>query len=262
MKSCSRRLATTIAVVSLIALTLPSARAASDIGIVVLHGKQGTAGDRATAPFMQALRNAGYLIQAPTMCWANGRIYDATFPDCLRQIDTAVAALRDAGARRIVVAGQSQGGEAAIIYGAQHPELAGVIALAPAGAPEGMARNPGVAQSIVQARQMVAAGQGAQRATFNDTNDGRNFVVATTPTIYLSFMEVGGPADFPKALPQLREPIIWVAGTQDRTQTQATAWFARLPPNKLNRLVQVGSAHLDTPAAGAGAVLEWLQTLP
>ncbi len=109
---------------------------------------------------------------------------------------------------------------------------------------------------------MVAAGQGEQRASFNDTNDGTNFTVATTPNIYLSFMEVDGPADFPKALPQLSEPIIWVAGTQDRTQTQATAWFGRLPPNKLNRFVQVASAHLDTPAAGASAVLDWLSTLP
>ena len=262
MNSCPRRLAAAIAAVSLIALTLTSARAGSDIGIVVLHGKQGAAGGRPTASFLQALRNAGYMIQAPTMCWANVRIYDATFPNCMREVDTAVAALRAAGARRIVVAGHSQGGEAAIVYGAQHPELAGVIALAPAGAPEGMARNPGVAQSIGQARQMVAAGQGEQRTGFNDTNDGTNFTVTTTPTIYLSFMEVGGPADFPAALPQLREPIIWVAGTQDRTQAQAAALFTRLPPNKLNRFVQVGSAHLDTPAAGTGSVLEWLSTLP
>ncbi len=78
------------------------------------------------------------------------------------------------------------------MYGAQHPELAGVIALAPAGAPEGLNKVPSVAQSVAQAQQMVAAGQGAQRATFNDTNDGANFTVATTPTIYLSFMQPGG----------------------------------------------------------------------
>jgi pimeloyl-ACP methyl ester carboxylesterase len=146
--------------------------------------------------------------------------------------------------------------------GAQHPELAGVIALAPAGAPEGLNRVPSVAQSVAQAQQMVSAGQGAQRATFNDTNDGTNFTATTTPAIYLSFLLPGGPADFPAILPQLRKPIIWVAGTRDRTQSRAEAWFARIPVNKLNRFVQVGSAHLDTPAAGAGAVLDWLLTLP
>jgi pimeloyl-ACP methyl ester carboxylesterase len=248
----------------LLTLTLQCvpAAAGSDIGIVVLHGKQGMAGDRPTAPFLQALRGAGYNVQAPTLCWSRLRDYDAAFPDCLRDIDTAITALHAAGARRIVVAGMSLGGDAAIVYGAQHPELAGVIALAPAAQPQQMIRNPMVAQSVAQARQMVAAGQGNQRSSFSDVNDGPPFALVSTAAIYLSFHEVGGPADFPLVLPRLREPVIWVAGTQDRTQTQAAALFARLPPNPLNRFVQVGSAHLETPAAGTAAVLTWLQALP
>ena len=91
------------------------------------------------------------------------RIYDAAFPDCLRDIDTAISALHASGARRIVLAGQSLGGLAALVYSVQHPDLAGVIALAPAGAPSRLARNPRVAQSIAKARQMLAAGQGGQR---------------------------------------------------------------------------------------------------
>ncbi len=262
MPSRPRHVATALAALLLIALTTPPSRAGSDIGIVVLHGKQGQGGDRPTAPFLQALRNAGYATQAPTMCWSGSRIYDAPLPECLHQVDAAIAALRAAGARRIVVAGMSLGGEAALVYGAQHPELAGVIALAPAGTPEGLNKVTSVAQSVAQAQQMVAAGQGAQRATFNDTNDGTNFTVATTPTIYLRFMQPGGPADFPAILPQLREPVIWVAGTRDRTQARAEDWFSRIPANKLNRFIQVGSAHLDTPVAGTGAVLDWLTTLP
>ena len=263
MPTCLRRLAAALALLSLLALPPTPARAAgSDLGIVVLHGKQGMAGDRPTAAFLQALRNAGYAIQAPTMCWSRSRIYDATFPDCLQAIDSAVAALRAAGARRIVVAGQSLGGDAAIVYGTQHPDLAGVTALAPAGQPEQLTRNPHVAQSVAQARQMVAAGQGGQRTEFTDMNVGQTFTITTTPTIFLSFLELGGPADFPAVLPQLRVPVIWVAGTQDRSQDQAAALFARLPANKLNRLVQVSAAHLDTPTAGADAVLDWLKTLP
>lgn len=196
------------------------------------------------------------------MCWSRSRIYDAPFPDCLREIDAAVAALRAGGARRIVLAGLSLGGDAAIVYGARHPELAGVIALAPAAQPQLLNRNPQVAQSVAQARQMVAAGQGGQRSSFTDTNNGRTFTVVCTPAIFLSFLEPGGPAEFSAVLPQLRVPVIWVAGTQDRSQDQAAALFARLPANPLNCFVQVSAAHLDTPAAGAGAVLDWLKTLP
>ncbi len=205
---------------------------------------------------------AGYSVQAPSMCWSGTRMYDATLPDCLKEVDAAVATLRAAGARRIVVAGQSLGGEGALIYATTHPDLAGVIALAPAGAPEGVNRNPQVAQSMVQAKQMVAAGQGGQRSSFADTNDGSNFTVVTTPTIYLSFMERGGPADFPEELSQIRVPVIWVAGSMDRTQDLAPTWFARLPANTLNKLVPVSATHLDTPNAGIGAVLDWLKTLP
>ena len=116
--------------------------------------------------------------------------------------------------------------------------------------------------TLTKARQMVAAGQGAQRTSFTDTNNGHTFTVIAAPAILLSFLEPGGPADFPKVLPQLHEPIIWVAGTADRSQEQAETLFARLPANPLNRLVRVNAAHLDTPAAGADAVLDWLKTLP
>jgi dienelactone hydrolase len=248
-------------------LTLPAVGSAfsatpADIGIVVLHGKQGMSGDRPTAPFQAALRGAGYTVQAPTMCWSRTRMYDATFPDCLREIDTAIAALRASGARRIVLAGMSLGGNAAIVYGAHHAELAGVIALAPAGQPEQMSHNPGVAQSLALARQMVAAGQGAQRTTFNHTNSGQSFTVSATPEVYLSFFDPGGPADFAMMLPRSHEPLIWVAGSLDRSRATAAALFARIPANRLNEFVQVTTDHLDTPAAASNAVLAWPQALP
>jgi pimeloyl-ACP methyl ester carboxylesterase len=264
MRATRRRLvvATVAWILGGLVLIAPRAAAASDIGVVVLHGKQGTGGDRTTLGFIKALLGAGYAVQAPTMCWAGTRIYDAPLPDCLKAVDVAIATLRAGGATRIVVAGQSLGGEGALIYGAAHPELTGVVALAPAGQPEGVGRNRKVAESVAEAKQMVAAGQGEQPASFADTNDGRNFTVTTTPVIYLSFMALGGPGDFPERLPQLRVPVIWVAGSQDRTQEAATTLFAQIPGNPLNKFVQVSATHLDTPNAGTDAVLDWLKTLP
>jgi pimeloyl-ACP methyl ester carboxylesterase len=262
MLTRTRHFAIVLAALLLGALSCPPARAGSDLGVVVLHGLTGGPGDRPTGPFLQALRNAGYPTRAPEMCWSRGRVFDMVLPDCLHEIDAAVAALRAAGARRIVVAGQSLGGMAAIVYGTQHPELAGVVALAPAGNPEQLNRNPQVAESVARARQMIAAGQGAVRSTFTDVNMGETLTVAATPLVYLSFVEPGGPADFPRLLPELRVPIVWVAGSMDRTQRGADALYARLPANPLNRFIQVTAVHLDTPAAGAGTVLDWLKTLP
>jgi len=236
--------------------------AGRDIGVVVLHGKQGQPADRNVGPLVQALRNAGYAVQAPGMCWSRTRIYDKPYPDCLRDIDAAIATLRAGGARRIVVAGMSLGGNAAIAYAAQHPELAGLVALAPASQPAQMMHDPAVAQSLQGAQQMVASGHGDDHASFTDTNNGSNFSVATTAAIFVSFIAPGGPADFPQLLGHIHVPMIWVAGTQDRSQAQAAALFARVPANPLNRLVPVDSEHLGTPAAGSDAVLAWLRTLP
>ncbi len=74
MPTTPRRRLAALAPLPLLALPVAQARAAgSHIGIVVLHGKQGMAGDRPTAPFRQALRNAGYTVQAPTLCWSADR---------------------------------------------------------------------------------------------------------------------------------------------------------------------------------------------
>jgi pimeloyl-ACP methyl ester carboxylesterase len=261
MQFC-RMAATLFLLASLSLSSLSTPATASDIGVVVLHGKQGGAGDRPTIAFVRALIGAGYAIQAPVMCWASTRIYDAPLPECLKGVDAAVAALRAGGARRIVVAGQSLGGEAAFLYATTHPDLAGVIAFAPAGQPEGMNRNPLVAQSVAEAKQMVAAGQGDQRHSFTDTNNGQNFTAVTTPAIFLSFMELGGPADFPLKLSEVHVPVIWVAGSMDHSQDAAPTLFARLPANPLNKFVQVTATHLDTPNAGTDAALDWLKTLP
>lgn len=262
MPTWSRRHAVACGLLSLLAWPGAAAQAQSDLGVVVLHGTQGNPGGRPIAPFLQALANASYAVRAPEMCWSGTRIYDAPYPACLHEIDPAITALRAAGARRIVVAGHSRGGNAAIVYGVQHPELAGVIALAPAANPEDLAHNPAIAASLAQARRMVAAGQGNQRAGFTDNNLGRNFTVTTTAAIYLSFHEPGGPADFPKLLPDLRVPIIWVAGSRDPLQYQAATLFRRLPANPLNQFVQVNADHLGTPQAGIPAVLDWLKRLP
>jgi pimeloyl-ACP methyl ester carboxylesterase len=81
-------------------------------------------------------QGAGYLVDTPEMCWSRRRIYDRPFLDCLTEIDSAIGRLKGHGTGRIVVAGMRQGGDAALAYGARRANLAGIIALAPAAAPE------------------------------------------------------------------------------------------------------------------------------
>src|SRR5271155_5352 len=233
---------------------------AQTIGIVLMHGKTGspsTVIDRLAI----ALQGAGYLVDTPEMCWSQRRIYDRPFLDCLTEIDSAIGRLKGRGAVRIVVAGMSQGGDAALAYGARHANLAGIIALAPAAAPERQVGLSDIAQSVAQARALVAAGRGNETASFLDRNVRGPFSVRTTATIYLSYLDPQGPANMLDSVRKLRAPLLWVAGSADPSQTGTNAEFNQAPTNPLTRYVMVTSAHLGTPDAARDAVLAWLPEL-
>jgi len=236
------------------------AAAGSDIGVVLMHGKQGSP-DRLITGLAARLEAAGYRVERPEMCFSARRIYDLAYADCFRDIDAAIVRLRAAGARRIVVAGLSLGGNMAIGYGATHDGLAGVATLAPAADASTVSRNPAVAAAI---RQAQAAQNQAERMSFADTNTGRpQFNVTTTPAIYLSFHAPGSLADLTATTPRLRAPLLWVAGEEDPTQQSGPGHaFDKAPPSPLNRYERLPSGHRETAEAAGDAVLAWLAALP
>jgi pimeloyl-ACP methyl ester carboxylesterase len=232
---------------------------AQTIGIVLMHGKTGSP-NAVIDRLATTLQGAGNLIETPEMCWSRRRIYDRPFLDCLTEIDSAIAQLKGHGAGRIVVAGMSQGGDAALAYGARRANLARIIAVAPA-APKRQVGLRDIAQSVAQARELVAAARGNETASFFDRNVGGIFPVRTTATIYLSYLDPQGPANMLDSIRKLQAPLLWVAGSADPSQTGANAEFTQAPVNPLNRFVTVASAHLGTPDAARDAVLAWLPEL-
>jgi len=244
----------------LAALSTRPAEAQTGVGVVLMHGLQGSP-SKIIDTVSTALQGAGYLVETPEMCWSGRRLYDRPFLTCLAEIDTAIAGLNARGAGKIVVAGQSLGGLAAIAYGARHPNLSGIVAYAPSGAPERINNRPEIAQGVAQARGMLAAGNGEQAATFPFVNMGQPFMVKTSASIYLTFFDPQGPANMLASLRQLRVPLLWVAGTSDPGQTNASAEFGQVPANPLSRFVAVAGGHLETPNAGKSATLDWLRTL-
>ena len=185
-----RILATSLMLAVLSGLVAPAC--AQTIGIVLMHGKTGSP-NTVIDQLATALQSAGYLVDTPEMCWSRRRIYDRPFLDCLTEIDSAIGRLKGRGAGTIVVAGMSQGGDAALAYGARRANLAGIIALAPAAAPERQVGLPDIAQSVHQARALLASGRGNETTSFVDRNAGGAFSVRTTATIYLSYLDPRPP---------------------------------------------------------------------
>ena len=253
-----RRLRAAAVAIFAVALAEPT-RAAKKLGVVLIHGKQGTPAQFSS--YEAPLAEQGYLSERLEMCWSRQRIYDRPYLDCLADIDAAVERLKERGANAIVVLGMSLGGNAALAYGARHAGLKGVIALAPAHAPEFIARWPAVSASIEKARALVKSGRGKAKTDFADVNAGGPITVTTTPKIYLSFHGSDSAAVMPGNAAKLTAPFLCVAPTDDPPQRGRDYVFAKVPRHAINRYVSVDSDHRGTPAAARETVMNWLKEL-
>jgi pimeloyl-ACP methyl ester carboxylesterase len=249
-----------------LAASIPAA-AATRVGIVMLHGLGGVPLGSANArgfvvggTLIPALRRAGYLVATPELCYASRRMYDRAFTDCFADVDAAVAALRAQGATTIVVGGESLGALMAFAYASIHPDVVAVVACAPAGDAVSK-RAAGIRNAVTSAQAAVDAGRGDVVQAFPETNTGRygreDFTVRTTPRIYLSFHDPDGPANLEMELSRVNAPVLWLAGSRDRTQPGA-------PPDALNvdprtTFLVIDSDHLSTPDVGTPAILAWLR---
>lgn len=238
---------------------------AADAGptaVVVLHGKQG-APDRLVADFSAQLRAAGFVVVTPEMPWSGRREFAEGFDAALREIDAAVRDLRVKGAARVVVAGHSLGGNAALAYAARFPGLDGIVCLAPAHTPEQPRQRERFAADITLAREMVASGRGQDAARFHDLNMGKGFELTVPAQSYLSYNDPQGPAVMPKSAAAIKTalPILWIVGARDPLTRDKAYVFDLAPAHPLSRYVVIDADHKGTPTAAAGLVVEWLRGL-
>jgi esterase/lipase len=233
--------------------------AGGKIGVVLLHGALAAPGELDdTAKY---LSDAGYVVEVPEMCWSEDRHYDKTFVDCLTEIDPAVEREKQKGATAIVVGGFAFGGSAAIAYGARHAGLAGIIGLAADHEPERLVREAHIAKSLALAVRLNEAGKGNQPMYLSTYADGKIVGARMIARFYPTFFAVDSPGSMPANMPKLTAPILWVAGTKDKSQLGPAYAFNKAPSNPLNRYVKLTSDHAGTLAEAKDAVLSWLSDL-
>jgi pimeloyl-ACP methyl ester carboxylesterase len=231
-------------------------------GVVYLHGKGGWPG-ALDGGILSALEGEGALVATPEMPWSFNRKYGATYEQAMAEIDAVVASLKAKGAGRIVVIGHSLGANAAIGYAARHPDLAGVVALAPGHLPEAEGLRSHTRDAIAQAKQLVAAGQGDVPKHFPDLAQGIPLLTTATPTVYLSMFDPDGPAVIPKNAAAMGPvPLLWVVGTLDPIARRGPDYaFKAGAKNPKSRYVEVFAGHLTTPLAARKQVVEWINSL-
>lgn len=196
------------------------------------------------------------------MPWSRRRAHARTYDGSMKEIDAAVERLRAKGARRIVVAGQSMGANAALGYGARREGLAGIILLAPGLVPGMRGFQARVASGMAKARKLASQGKGDVRTSFVDINQGRTKNISTTARIYLSWFAPDGPAVWTSNAAKLKGgvPVFCAEGTREPYPRCAYA-TSRLPKGTRRKIVTVNAGHMGVPRAARRHVLAWLRAL-
>ena len=237
-----------------------------DLGVVYLHGKGGWPG-AFNGGILGALKEEGALVATPEMPWSFHRRYDATFDQALTEIDAAIATLKSDGARRIVLIGISLGANAAIGYAARHPELTGVVALAPGHLPDVGNMRSFVADAVARAKTLIADGKGNVPQSFPDMAQGIPLTTTATPSVYLSWFDPDGPAVIPRNAALIGAapapvPLLWVVGKLDPIDRRGPEYaFNALAKNPKSQYVEVFAGHLTTALAARRQVIDWINAL-
>jgi pimeloyl-ACP methyl ester carboxylesterase len=248
-------------VLIVIFIVVPVCEAGSKIGIVLLHGKNGSPASPSIVQLVNRLKFEGFVVIIPDMPYSKGRQYDKSYEDTMVEVDEAVAELKKLGANKIFIAGHSLGANVALYY-ATTRTVNGVLAIGPGHRPESPQSQKLFEESIDGANALIKEGKGEEHVWFQDSNQGKNYKVKVTANIYLSWFAPEGHAVMPKnaALLKSGTALFLAVGTQDRIFKEGSAYiFDRAPANVNNKYFVVNSDHLDTPKDAAEEIVTWLK---
>ena len=243
--------------------SLQAAPSASEIGVVVMHGKGGRPG-KFVDELASAFEREGFQVANLEMPWSGSRHYDVDMNGGVDEITRALDAMRDKGARKVFVTGHSQGGLFALHYGGSH-RVDGLVPVAPGGQVDADSFVTALGQYVAKAKQMVEEGRGNEKADFADYEGSRGTnAVTTTAAIYLNWFDPKG-AHTTRAYRSVKEgtPVLYVAPKRDYPGLQKSKHqnFGALPPHPKTRLYEPDSDHMNAPAAAASEIILWIRQI-
>ena len=250
-----------LAAVAFSFLAAISHAAPSDIGIVLMHGKGGSPG-RFVSDLATALEFHGYLVANIEMPWSRKRQYDVDMNTSDREIATAVEALRAKGAKKVFVAGHSQGAVNALLFAGKH-RVDGVIAIAPGGSHGAGPFRDALGSYVSKAKSLIEAGRGDEKYQFADMEGSKGtFPITTTAAIYYDWFNPDGPHNVDYACRNVMggTPALYIAPTRDYPGLIQGKFlnFRALPSHPLTRMYEPESDHLHAPEASSGEIIRWM----
>ncbi len=230
------------------------------LGIVLMHGKGGSP-TAYVSSLASSLEEQGFLVANLEMPWSGKRDYDVNVSTAEKEVESALNSLRDKGARKLFVAGHSQGGLFALYFGGKHA-LDGVIAIAPGGNVAVPIFREKLGESVNLARKLVAEGKGEEKAKFLDFENAKGtYPVVAPPSAYLTWFDPEGAMNQTKAVRNMNPavPVLFIGPTNDYPGLRGVKqqMFDALPKNPRTKLYEPNSSHLNAPSASIKEIVEW-----
>lgn len=249
-------------VLAVLPAAVPSAAVAQQepIGIVIMHGKGGGPGGL-VAELARTLEGRGYLVANLDMPWSGRRNYDVPVSRAEAEVETALAGLRDKGAKKLFISGHSQGGAFAV-HLAGRLSADGVIAIAPGGDVGTPFYRDKVSASLARARGLVEAGKGGEPAQLEDFEGSRgSYPVLAVPSAYVTWFDPDGAMNMERAVVAVNRgvPVLWIAPTRDYPALRRAhpSYFRSLPANPRNRFAEPNADHRGAPSASVDEIVRW-----
>lgn len=233
----------------------------AEIGIVLMHGKGGSPAKH-VAELAAALEGQGFLVANLEMPWSGRRQYDVDVRAAEAEVEAALSSLRAKGARKLFVAGHSQGGLFAFYCGGKHV-LDGVIAIAPGGNVAHPIFLEKLGEALALAKKLIAEGRGGESARLADYEGAKGvYPITSTPAAYLSWFDPQGAMNLASALRNLKPgvPVLYIVPTNDypglsRIRQQV---MDALPRHPRTRLYEPLASHVGAPSASIKEIAEWI----
>jgi pimeloyl-ACP methyl ester carboxylesterase len=230
------------------------------IGIVVMHGKGGSP-TKFVADLASSLEGKGYLVANLEMPWSGKRDYDVSVSAAEQEVEAALNGLREKGAKKLFVAGHSQGGLFALHFGNKHM-IDGIIAIAPGGNVSSQIFRDKLGDSVALARKLIAEGKGDVKTSLADFENRRStYTVVSPPAAYLTWFDPEGAMNQEKAVQGFNPaiPVLYIAPTNDYPALRRIKqeMFDALPKNPHSKLAEPSATHIEAPTASVSAIVEW-----
>lgn len=184
--------------------------------VIIVHGKNGSPTRAHLQTLKDDLNAQGYDVILPQMPW-HGLTWDGTLCEGITHLNDLITTEKDLG-KPVILLGHSLAGPIVLGYSAltdtTKPDAVTVLA------PGHFIHQSSIladlhAPSIQSAKDKIAVGMGDVIATFQTSNNGL-VNISTTANIYLSFHDTSKFPDIAASLPLVAEPMLWLAGADDR----------------------------------------------